>query len=586
MKRLKQKFHGQFIMIGMLALFILLSGNNLVNGQKITVTGTVTDESTGVLLPGANIIIKGTTTGTVTDVDGKYSIEVDGPSSILVFSYIGYQEKELEVGNQTIINVALVAETEELDEVVVIGYGVQKKKLVTGATTQLKNEDFIKNNVTRVESSLQGLTPGMVIVKKSGQPGSDYNITIRGLSSPNGNDPLVLIDGVPGELKSLNPSDIETIDVLKDAASAAIYGSRAANGVILITTKKGKKGESVITYDAYYGVSTSTRKVEMLNAKEYAMLMNEASFNTVPSRELPFTQEYIDNLGEGTDWQEEALNKKDVFPFNLLGISGAPTQSHYLGITGGGDVSNYSISLSYNNEEGIYSIEDKSDYERVGFRINSEHKVKKYLKLGENLTFAHRYSRGLGVTSIYNNIMRDLLQASPLIDAYDPSYYDGFGKSEFNEDQMNPIASMHYNYNDITKNDDLIGDIYAELEIIKGLKFRTDFGGTLKFENKSNATDTFTLTPTNYKSIPNYKQDMKREFFYNFDNVLSYEANYGKHNFLALVGMNAQDNYFFKVEANIDGYLSNVEPVLTNVTTRDTAFIKGDFGKGDSRFSY
>jgi TonB-linked SusC/RagA family outer membrane protein len=571
-KRLKIRLHYKLLMQFVMVLLFFITGSQVLSAQGISVSGVVTDQSNGEVLPGANVLIKGTTTGAITDVNGNYTIEVDNQDAVLVFSYIGYKPQEVRVGDQTVINVGLLFIAEDLEEIVVVGYGVQKKKLVTGATSQVANDDLVKNNVNRLESSLQGLTPGMVIVKKSGQPGSDYNINIRGLSSPNDNNPLVLVDGVPGNLNILNPSDIETVDVLKDAASAAIYGSRAANGVILITTKKGKAGEPRITYDAYYGISNASKKVEMLNAKEYAMIMNEESTNMGNS---PFfSQGYIDSLGEGTDWQEEAYNKN------------APVQSHYLGISGGTEISTYSMSLSYNNEEGIFNYEDRSMYERIGVRINSEHKIKKFLKVGENLTYTHRRVKGLGVGNQYDNFLRSLLSASPLIDVYDPNVFDGFGRSSFNDQQINPIAAMHYDSIGAKKYDDIIGDIYVELEIIPGLRLRSDFGSSLNFANVTNALDTFTLTPYTYNAVPTYEQNMDRRFYYNIDNTITYEKSYGDHNILVMAGMNAQDNRFFSVKGKVKGYLSNIEPVLTNVTTIDTTIVRGDYGKGDSRYSY
>lgn len=550
-----------------------------------TVTGTVTDATTREPLPGVSIQIKGTTSGATTDMNGQYSIMVK-PADVLVFSYVGYLYEEVQVGSQTEINQQLVPDIIGLDEVVVIGYGSLPKKLVTGATTQVKNEDLLKNNTNRLESSLQGLTPGMVIVKKSGQPGSDYNITIRGLGSVNGSTPLVLVDGVPGNLNILNPSDVESVDILKDAASAAIYGARAADGVILVTTKKGKSGTPQLTYDFYYGISNAPRKVPMLNAQEYAMILNEGYYNIAPTgTKAPFSQAKIDSINSlahtGTDWQEEAYSKN------------APTQSHYLGLTGGNDNSTYSVSLSYIQEKGIFDYEDKSSYERLGFRLNAEHKVNKYLKIGENLTYAHRKKRGLGVGNIYDNFLRTLLSASPLIDVYDPNTADGFGKTHYHIEQVNPIAVMHYYYNDIHKYDDIIGNIFAEIQILKGLKFRTDFGGNLYFTHTTSATDTFKITEDNLNNIPIYKQAAERRFGYNFDNVLSYEKSIGEHNILAMIGMNAQDNWFFNMETNATGFLanSNLPPVLSNVALDpvlqgDTITTKGDYGKLDSYYSY
>ncbi len=574
---------GRLLFLFLLFLFTALqqralgSENLVLQDEKQTITGVITDQATGEVLPGVSILIKGTSAGAITDMDGKYTITAS-PEDILVISLIGYTSQEITVGGQTTINISLSSSLIDIDEVVVIGYGVQKKKLVTGATTQVKSEDLVSSRATRLESSLQGLTPGMVIVKQSGQPGSDFNITIRGMGSVNGSAPLVLIDGVPGNLNTLNPSDVESIDVLKDAASSAIYGSRAADGVILVTTKKGKSGEPQLTYDFYYGWGNVPKKIPMLNAKQYCEIINESEINN--NDDPPFTQGYIDSLGKGTDWQEEAYHKN------------APMQNHYLGITGGNARSTYSMSVSYTKESGIFDFENKSNYERMGFRLNSEHKVKKYLCIGENLTYTHREQRGLGVGNQYNNFLRSLLAASPLIDVYDTNEYDGFGKSHYNRAQDNPIASMHYKYNEIKRYDDLIGNVYAELEIIKGLKYRSDFGSSINFNNNSSATDSFFITPFDVNPIPDYEQFMERKFGYNWDNYISFEKTLGKHNLLAMVGANAQDNWFFNMEIKANGFLQNpyLDEVPSNVVmlpdiANDTITFKGDHGKKVSRSS-
>jgi TonB-dependent starch-binding outer membrane protein SusC len=553
-----------------LMLFFTLSA------QERMVSGTVKDIS-GESLVGVNIVVKGTTIGTASDVNGNFSIKVPANNTVLLVNYIGYKSMEIPVNYQSPLDIIMERDMKDIDEVVVVGYGVQKKKLVTGATVQVKNEDFVKNNVTRMESALQGLTPGMLIVKQSGQPGSDFNITIRGLSSINGNSPLVLIDGVPGSLNMVNPSDVESVDVLKDAASAAIYGSRSANGVVLITTKKGKAGEAKVTYDAYYGISNPTKKPDLMNATEYALIMNEASKNSKPTRPVPFSQEYIDQLGEGTDWFKEVTN------------TNAPSQSHYIGISGGSEKSVYSMSLSYNSEEGIYDYKGKSNYERIGLRINSEHQLKKFLKVGENITYTHSTRRGLGTGNIYGNFIHNLLGASPLIKAYDEESYDGFGRSTYVDAQSNPIADMHYNYNGVNNYDDLVGNIYAEIDILPGLKFRSDFGATLNFGYYNSYTDTFTLTPYTYNQPkPTTEQNMSRNFYYNFDNVLSYQKDFDKHHFVGILGLNAQDGTYFNMKSIRRGFLSNTAPVLTNVMpdTISTYYtIEGDFGENDSRFS-
>lgn len=575
-------------MIVLLFCFQMVSaaeGSDASQPAKRTITGTITDATTKEPLPGVNIRIKGTSTGGITDLNGKFSIEASD-KDVLEISYIGYLTQNITVGSQTEINVSLSPDIIGLDEVVKIGYGVQQKKLLTGATVQVKNEEITKNNVPRLESSLQGITPGMVIVQKSGQPGSDYNINIRGLGSVNGSQPLVLVDGVPSNIDAVNPNDVATVDVLKDAASAAIYGSRAADGVILITTKKGKAGEAKVNYDFHYGVSNPIRLADMLNAKQYAMLQNEAfnNTNTRVNATAPFRQGQIDSMGAGTNWQKAAL------------LHNAPIQSHYLGITQGTEKSSYLLSLSYDRQDGIFDYENKSMYERIGFSLNSVHKLKKYLTMGENLNYSHRNQNGLGVTNIYDNFIRNLLLADPTMPVHDTAYADGFGRSHLPSkpvDMANPLGLMHYQYNEKQHRDDLVGDIYAEIQIVKGLKFRSDFGGTFAFQNNTTANDTFNLAPQVLNPIPNYEQYMSRDFSYNWDNILSYDKNIGKHNFTFLVGTNLERYTIYNVDPKMYGYLSNpnLEPALTNVVSlmpsvpNDTIEVKGDFGPTDSRES-
>ncbi len=549
-----------------------------VIAQEKVVTGSVTDAS-GIAMPGVNIILKGTQTGVISDVNGKFSIKVTGDNPVLTISFLGYTTQDVEIGQLNSITVTLNEEAKQVDEVVVIGYGVQKKKLVTGATVQVNADELQKNHVTRIESALQGITPGMTIIKQSGQPGSDYNITIRGMASPNGNGPLVLIDGVPGNLNTMNPEDIESVDVLKDAASAAIYGARSANGVVLITTKKGKSGEAVISYDSYYSVSNPSKSVSTLNAKQYAQILTEAQFNANPNiktNKLLVRPSLIDSLGAGTNWLQLVTNKN------------APSQNHHLSITGGNDKSKYSISASYSKEEGIYDYENKSNAERMGLRINTEDKVKKYLTIGENLTYTHRTNKSLGNGNIYGNFLHDIMQSNPMIQAYDPTQPDGYGKSTVDPTQTNPLASMHYQYNGVNYYDDAVGDFYAELQIIPGLKIRSDIGGTLSYNYYTNQSDTFKLNSTDTQhETPDYQQSMKRTFDYNWDNVITYEKMFGKHSILVMLGTNAENQYYFNMFGERKGYLVNTAPILSNVKggiNLDTA--QGDFGSQDSRFSY
>lgn len=252
--------------------------NALAQGSK-RVSGTIVSASDNLPIPGVNVVLKGTTTGTITDMDGKYTLTVSD-NDVLVYSFIGYEAQEIIYAGQSSIDVSLVDESSDLDEVVVVGYGVQKKKLNTGATVQVKGDDIAKLNTTNPLQAMQGQTPGVQITSTSGQPGAGMNVSIRGIGTVGNSAPLYLIDGVGGDISTLNPADIESIDVLKDAASAAIYGAQAANGVVLVTTKSGKEGKSQVTFDGYYGIQNVEHQIEMLNAKEYMTIMDEASLNS------------------------------------------------------------------------------------------------------------------------------------------------------------------------------------------------------------------------------------------------------------------------------------------------------------------
>ena len=257
---------------------IILSSSANVNQEK-TVSGVIISALDDEPLIGVSVLVKGTNTGTITDYDGKYTIAASGGQT-LVFSYIGYNTQEIVINNRQTINVSMYEDLKILEEVVVIGFEVQKKKLVTGATVQIKGDEILKRNTTNPLQGMQGQTPGVNITSTTGQPGKDMKVSIRGLGTVGNSQPLYLIDGVGGDISTVNPADIESIDILKDAASAAIYGAQAANGVVLVTTKKGKEGRSQVMFDAYYGVQNAARTVDMLNSSEYMMIMDEQALNS------------------------------------------------------------------------------------------------------------------------------------------------------------------------------------------------------------------------------------------------------------------------------------------------------------------
>lgn len=441
----------------------LLSVAGLYAQSVRGISGTVTSE--GEPLIGASVVEKGTTNGTLTDVDGKFTLSVKENATIEV-SYIGFTSKTFAVGQQTVFNVELKEEANVLNEVVAIGYGVQKKKLNTGATLQVKGDEVAKLNTTNPLQALQGQAPGVQISSTSGQPGADMKVTIRGLGTVGNSGPLYIIDGIEGDISVLNAADIQSIDVLKDAASAAIYGAQAANGVILVTTKQGSKGKGQVSFDAYYGVQNVARKAKMLNANEYMAIMNEQALN---SGSALFDFDSMGTLAN-TNW------------INQMFKDDAKTENYSLNVNGGSEASVYALSLNYTSQEGIVGGKDVSNYERYGFRINTEHKLyKEVLKVGQHLNFNYIKNRGISVGNQYNNTLRGAFTTSPLSpvysdnNIYDSPYNDTSNSPWYNGDG-NPYGLMMTNSNNKNDSQRLMADIYAELEPIKNLKLKSVFG--------------------------------------------------------------------------------------------------------------
>lgn len=430
--------------------------------------GNVVSKTDGLPLPGVNVVVKGTTIGTVTDFDGNYSLQVENGST-LVFSFLGFKNQEVVFAGAP-VNVALEEEATDLEDIVVVGYGVQKKKLVTGATVQVKGDDVQRLNTNNALQALQGQTPGVNIQSTSGQPGSAMNVSIRGLGTVGNSQPLYLIDGIGGDITTLNPADIESIDVLKDAASAAIYGAQAANGVVLVTTKSGKEGKGVVAYDGYYGLQRVYRKNEVLNAREYMTIMDEAALNSGSS--MYNWASYSDLINEDgtpkhdTDWLDEIVDDDAV------------TQSHNLSITGGGKVGNYAISLGYMGQEGVIGGSDVSNYDRYNFRVNSEAKLYDgFLTVGEHVGVVYKEQRGMGTGNIYNNNIRGAYVTSPLSPVYDSEgNYFSPASETWNNGDGNPLGTMMLNRYNLSKNLSVDANVYAQIEPIESLKIKTVYG--------------------------------------------------------------------------------------------------------------
>ncbi len=461
--------------------------------QSRKVTGHVVDTYGPVI--GATIMEKGTQNGVVTDLDGNFVIDVQ-PGATLQISYIGYATQEIAVGNQTSINITLQSEDTSLDELVVVGYGVQKKKLVTGATVEVKGDDITKLNTTQVLGALQSQSPGVNITSASGQPGDGFRVTIRGAGTNGDTKPLYIIDGVAGDINNLNPADIERIDVLKDAASCAIYGSAAANGVILVTTKQGKEGKIQVSYDAYIGWQNIYKMPDLLTAKEYMDVMDYVRFNSGESAydwskyiNADLLEAYNNGTNEGTNWLEALRNKNAI------------TTSHALNITGGTDRSKFSLGAGYQYQDGAFGEIVKSDYRRFTFRINSEHVIWRnsqgldVIKVGENVYYQHKQSQGIQIGNQYSNVISTAMRANPCIPIYNSEgEYFGYddlkasgtsnnGWFDYNSYSSNPIYalvnSQSANNKSISHNLNAIG--YIEIQPIKDLVYR----GQLNYNQSS-----------------------------------------------------------------------------------------------------
>lgn len=513
---------------------------------QVTVSGNVKAASDEEVLIGAQIVEKGTANGMVADLDGNYKIEVSSEDAILVFSYLGYETKEVVVGSQRIINVSLGTDSESLDEVIVIGYGTQKKSVVTGSISKVDGESLEDMPVMRIEQSLQGRTSGVRVVSGSGQPGDGATVRIRGTSSiGSGSDPLYVVDGIPigGGIDFLNQSDIESIEVLKDAASASIYGARSAAGVVLVTTKKGKKDRMEVSYSAYRGTQAPWKKMSLLNATEYATLMNESSeaAGNAPIFEDP------NSLGEGTDWQDA------IFSNN------APIQNHEISLSSGSEKSQYYASFGYFDQEGIVA-QDNSNYRRFTARFNSTHKINDRLTFGNTISYARINAEGVATNSEFGSPLSRAVNIDPITPLLetDPDVLSSSVFTDFpivkNEDGIpygistlvtsevvNPVAAIQTQYG-YGWSDKVVGNAYGEVKIIDGLKFRSSIGTDLAFWGGEGFTPIHYLNATTGSTITEYTRNQNRGLYWIFENTLSYAKTMGKHDFSALIGTMAEKN--------------------------------------------
>ena len=523
-----------------LVTLCLLTSVGFISADTLTVTGTVTSASDGEPLIGVTVQVKGTAAGTSTDIDGNYSIKAE-TGKTLVFSYVGMTQREITVTGPR-IDVALTENSEVLDEVVVIGYGVQKKKLVTGATAQIKGDDIAKMNTTSPLQAMQGQLPGVNIASSSGQPGEGMKVTVRGLGTTGNSSPLYLIDGMPGDINTINPADIESIDVLKDAASAAIYGAQAANGVVLVTTKQGKEGRAKVTFDGYFGWQSAAKKMDMLNAYEYMTIQDESMLN---SGAAPYDWGSFKSIWNyNADGQPTSVIDTDWI--DTMFKDNAITQSYNLGVSGGSATSTYALSLGYIDQEGIVGGKDVSNYSRYNFRINSDHKLfDGIITVGEQASFSYVKSVGIGVGNQYNNSLRGAFDMTPLAPVYSDngkfgSPFNDTSDSDWYATEGNPYGAMMTNTNNRNKVARFSANVYAQVEPIKNLRIRTVYGVNYSSSEYRSFTPLYQFSPYSQNlSQTRVSQNMNHDLDMTWTNTASYDWIIKDHAFNALIGMEA-----------------------------------------------
>lgn len=530
-----------------LILFLLLSAWSAAWAQLSSVRGKVSD-NTGQPLPGVTVRAAGTTTAVVTDIDGKYSINIP-PNATLQFSFIGFSTQNVAVGSQEVLNVTLTANQNDLNEVVVVGYGTQKKSVVTGAISGVRASELANQPVVRIEQSLQGRTSGLTIAASSGQPGSASTVRLRGFTSlGNGkNEPLWVVDGVVidnGGIGYINQDDIESIEVLKDAASAAIYGTRAAAGVILVTTKKGKAGKLDINYTGYYGTQAPAKKLDLLNAVQYATIRNQA---LVAAGKAPaFTDPA--SLGSGTDWQSLVFNNS------------APKQIHEFSVSGGSEKVTFFTSFAYNDIKGIVAT-PISKFNRANIRINSTYRPAKWISFGENLGYSHGVNSGAGETNReYGGVLSSAINLDPTTPAIitDPTtqsaYFPTPGTPSYNaatrnaqgqlfgispyvlQEMRNPLAYIKNRLGNYSWDHNIVGNAFLDVEPIKGLRLHSTLGTKLAFYGGDSFTPVAFYNTSTPISVSSLSRNENYIINWNIENTLSYNRNFGKHNVTLLVG--------------------------------------------------
>jgi TonB-linked SusC/RagA family outer membrane protein len=525
-------------------VFLILGLPTATAAQQTTVKGRITDAASGESIPGVNILIQGTTVGAVSNLNGEFTLETDGPDAVLVFSFVGYNTQTVPLNSRTYLEIYMTEEIVSIDELVVVGYGTQRKSDLTGAVSVVNADDLEKVHSNDISKVLQGQASG-VTVHSSGEPGANPQIKIRGIGSFRNNAPLYVIDGVPVEgMSDFSPSDIESIQVLKDASACAIYGARGANGVIIITTKKGKEGKMKITYNGSYGIQNIVKRMDMCNRVQFQEMNNIARSNDLgfwnPARanDSTNTRYFIDSLD--TDWQKEALKSAYI-------------TEHDLSLSGGSENISYNVSMNYFDQTGTIQGPGPR-YKRYSFRANSDY-VQGRFKFGESVYYSHSDKINL-TTSQWGNTMVDLILGAPTIGVYDSRNLGGYGgASDYVHDQIIPnIIAFNNLFESNSLRNRILGVAYGELEIINGLTYRLN----LSFD-RTDWHDTYFFplfyVGDRYRNDIAYLNDTRGDAVtLLMENTLNFTRQFGKHSVNLLAGYTAQYGRWQQLSGHAEGY--------------------------------
>jgi len=507
------------------SLFCFLGIQAFAQSKAISLSGTVTDLK-GQALIGVNVVATGTTSGTITDIDGKWALSVPTTATELKFSYIGYTDKSVTIGTSRVINVQLAESTEQIDELVVIGYGSVRKSDLTGSVSSVKESSISRQPVASAAQALQGLVPGVKVTANSGSPGGSISVRIRGIGTVGDSDPLYVVDGMPvNDIAYLSTNEIEAIEVMKDASATAIYGARGANGVIMVTTKHGKKGKDVISINSYWGTSQINTDLNLLSGKQWYDLQTEIN----KTRTTPINLANADpNIS--TNWLKEVSQK-------------AVVQNHDLSFSGGSDNFTYNLSLGYLNQEGTIK---KTDYERINARFNMERKMNKVITVGTNAAISSSSRNKILEGSNTVGIINTAIKLEPVVPVKNA---DGTWGSSKYIDYPNPVAAIEFT-NSNEKNLNFVGNIYATVNLAKGLYFKSSLGIDYLRYDSYDFDPVYTVNTYQKNAVNKVSRGYSKNNNILFENTLNFNRTFNeKHNFGALLGYTAEQTRYENIYA-------------------------------------